>query len=409
MNFSLPLKNGKTNSESQAPGSTQPGEMLPRPALRLSNATYFDPQSAIDSMTDLTIDNRSPAAADHMATLRAPFDQPAMHHLQLDTGSAIQANKARGQRFYSNLPSPQEETEDEMQFHTPPSEDPASPVEQVQPQPQPKKGRYYNNALSEEDKRALAVGEDNHNLKKWTLKDLARYHESRVELVPYGIENRDEVIAGMMYEKRRSEQYLARTEKEVRRSSGLPFIKLTSAPPVENELTYNEQTRRQASKSMVDLRSVSAPVSMLSPLSPVVAEQKPLLSPYSNHSGMHARHASTGDYFSARHNRQPSLQSRRSFLSAGYPERVRSPLATEVRPYEYSPEITFDSFLAPHASGKGEAYRGAENAKMADVTGDASSNSIKAQGSRKKRLSKMPSLPAVRKRLSKGGNSPLSA
>ncbi|KAF2256871.1 hypothetical protein BU26DRAFT_394529, partial [Trematosphaeria pertusa] len=240
-------------------------------------------------------------------------------------------------------------------------------------QPQPKKGRYYNNALSEEDKRALAVGEDNHNLKKWTLKDLARYHESRVELVPYGIENRDEVIAGMMYEKRRSEQYLARTEKE-------------------NELTYNEQTRRQASKSMVDLRSVSAPVSMLSPLSPVVAEQKPLLSPYSNHSGMHARHASTGDYFSARHNRQPSLQSRRSFLSAGYPERVRSPLATEVRPYEYSPEITFDSFLAPHASGKGEAYRGAENAKMADVTGDASSNSIKAQGSRKKRLSKMPSL-----------------
>ena len=45
------------------------------------------------------------------------------------------------------------------------------------------------------------------------------------------------------------------------------------------------------------------------------------------------------------------------------PLRKRSPLSAEVSPRRANFGVTFDDFLAKHESGKGEAYRGSENAE----------------------------------------------
>ncbi|XPS71986.1 hypothetical protein M3J09_004154 [Ascochyta lentis] len=43
--------------------------------------------------------------------------------------------------------------------------------------------RYYATALTSTDKAALARGDENHNLKSWTPKDMILYEELRKSLV----------------------------------------------------------------------------------------------------------------------------------------------------------------------------------------------------------------------------------
>jgi hypothetical protein len=75
--------------------------------------------------------------------------------------------------------------------------------------------------------------------------------------------------------------------------------------------------------------------------------------------------------------------------------------------FEARPDVTFDSFLEPHASGKGEAYRGAENAKKDDQLGEEEGSiELKLGGKPTKkpsnRISKMPSMPTLRVRKTRG-------
>ncbi|KAF1836830.1 hypothetical protein BDW02DRAFT_566606 [Decorospora gaudefroyi] len=108
----------------------------------------------------------------------------------------------------------------------------------------------------------------------------------------------------------------------------------------------------------------------------------------------HTRAASSGDYFSqtparrtAHHSRRLSPLATSSGPSSDSSTRVRSPLSQVFQP---NPETTFDSFLQPHKSGKGEAFRNAENAKKPKTSPEGS---LKG-----KRLSKMPSMPLLSKR-----------
>lgn len=122
----------------------------------------------------------------------------------------------------------------------------------------------------------------------------------------------------------------------------------------------------------------------------------------------HMRAASSGDYFSL----QPSYTQRKlgshtrrisplasssscssssssssdssSFSSpstADSSPRVRSPLAHEIQ-FRHNPAVTFDSFLAPHKSGKGEAFCGAVNARPGGL----------------RSVRKVPSMPLLRRR-----------
>jgi hypothetical protein len=69
--------------------------------------------------------------------------------------------------------------------------------------------------------------------------------------------------------------------------------------------------------------------------------------------------------------------------------------------FEVRPDVTFDSFLEPHASGKGEAYRGAENAKKDDQPGDEEGRiklkpMDKPMNKPSNRISKIPSMSILR-------------
>jgi hypothetical protein len=44
--------------------------------------------------------------------------------------------------------------------------------------------RYYASALTPIDKATLARGDENHNIRSWTLKDVVSFEEARKELLP---------------------------------------------------------------------------------------------------------------------------------------------------------------------------------------------------------------------------------
>ena len=70
----------------------------------------------------------------------------------------------------------------------------------------------------------------------------------------------------------------------------------------------------------------------------------------------HGRAASSGGYF--------TNHRRASYYPSISGPRVRSPLAVGVVDYKPGDDVTFDKFLKPHRSGKGEVYRGAHNTEL---------------------------------------------
>lgn len=163
--------------------------------------------------------------------------------------------------------------------------------------------RYYALNLTPIDRVALARGDQNHNHKLWTPKDVRMYEEGLIDLMPT---NRYKGPDGQMHM--------------------VPHIVVTNG---RNERAHKKQLR-------VCLR---AP-----PTSALVDNARELA-------------ASSGSYFAQTLNRRP-----RPFSSISA-SRVRSPLAVELTAYTYSPEVTFDGFLTPHPSGKGEVYRESEDAE----------------------------------------------
>jgi hypothetical protein len=286
----------------------------------------------------------------------------------------------------------------------------SSLVQDASPPYPPKKVRYYSHALTKEDKQALAQGEQNHNLKPYTPKDVVMHHESRKALVPRGVAvdklRKMEALANIERDKQVSRRVL---DKKVRRSA-LPVLFRARNEKAKGD---RDTHHAQASQSMYDLRSPSTLA--LAPVKPqplVTSASPPLpalsrkfsfdIAPPSLSQWAHVRATSSGDYFS-RHHVSPSPESL-SPSSTGTSNRVRSPLAHQVFQHRHNPNTTFDAFLVPHKSGKGEAFRGAPNAQKVKNLGNAdtlfserSEPSVKER-SALRRFSRMPSMPSLKKR-----------
>ncbi|EUC36048.1 hypothetical protein COCCADRAFT_89176 [Bipolaris zeicola 26-R-13] len=252
----------------------------------------------------------------------------------------------------------------------------------------PKVPRYYATALSKEDKHILIHGEENHNLKQWTGWDLVRHHESRRSLIPQVMPKVEKMnaLADIEHGKQYSQRAIPKAKvkdkvlDKVRGLFHVPRIKITTDKGKEyQESTCTQSTHGQRSTSSSPSRSLSTPSLALD-----------------NNATEHSspRHprpsSSSSDYFSHRptHRTSSSSYHRRISplaLSPGHPSdssRVRSPLSHQVS-FQPNPDITFDTFLAPHESGKGEVLHEVADAKKSGAA---------------KRLSKMPSMPLLRKR-----------
>lgn len=255
----------------------------------------------------------------------------------------------------------------------------SDPDTEMDPPPAPKfnKQRYYSYALSDEDKEALASGEYNHNLKSWTPEEAIRFHEGRIELAHEGVADRDEFLAARKQDLEIAEAKKGK-KKTVRKLLSFGFLKKSSSK-TSSTFTDTEQAFRYSERS-VSAQSLQSPST--TSLSSVSEEPARLSRPANR--ALNHRNVSTGDYFSAR--RQPQRI-------------VSSPLTQEVGGFTPRPDITFDTFLAPHVSGKGEAFLGAENAKpLVDVMNGTDSNDRTARLT--KTLSKMSSMPLLRNRKS---------
>jgi hypothetical protein len=195
--------------------------------------------------------------------------------------------------------------------------------------------------LTDEDRQALAVGELNHNHREWTNADLANYHASRPELIPSD-ERREERIEVFLNERRRSERMVFRVADQSKQIVGSPLIRLEVVDEDEHEdETYEAQARNAASRPS-NPRVSSTPNLSLTPTSPSAeTSQSSFRFPDSQ--------SSSG--------RRPGLRpgDRYSFVS--------SSTSVDTQDFVASPDVTFDSFLAPHKSGKGEAHKDSDQAR----------------------------------------------
>ncbi|KAH7090720.1 hypothetical protein FB567DRAFT_520515 [Paraphoma chrysanthemicola] len=290
----------------------------------------------------------------------------------------------------------------------PSSQSSSSGFSQGAPVQQPaKRARYYSTALTDADKDALARGEENHYLKVWTPKDVVMHHESRKALVPHSFISKLDKIDAFAQIENDVQQSQAAVKKKVRKSK-LPLLRLTNEDGRNDRMTY----QAQASQSMFDLRSSSAPAPQLLPSSPVLPHIPALSrkfsfekSPGFTRTG-HVRAASSGDH--PRRTTRPQRLQPSSSPSSGSSSRERSPLGSQDPVHQANPNTTFDAFLVPHKSGKGEVYRGADNAKRTKHTKgsgadtpDAGSSPATDASSPRRLLRKMTSIPRLRKRSSR--------
>ncbi|KAF1951051.1 hypothetical protein CC80DRAFT_539191 [Byssothecium circinans] len=231
--------------------------------------------------------------------------------------------------------------------------------------PRVEKRRYYSYALSDADKASL---NDHQNRRKWTLKDVVAYQQSRTELIlgePGRLRN--EQMAAVMEGWRMADEMLRQSETVGWLSPVYAFKTATTRPaPLIRTASYTQTQVRQrqsmASKSANDLRSFTAPMptSSLTPIPMPHGSIDPPPSPSRPFFNPHKRYFSTGngDYSSPKPRpRHPPMHLESSSSAGTETSRLRSPLS-----YEHKANITFDTMLAPHKNGVGEVFRGSKNA-----------------------------------------------
>lgn len=271
--------------------------------------------------------------------------------------------------------------------------------------------RYYSVVLSDEDRTALATGELNHNLKVWSDRDLVQHHTSRIELVPW-TNKRQAAIAKILDEKRDSERLALKSARQAKRSVSSHFKKLGTVKETE---THDVQARDEVVYSTPNFRAVSTPSLLLAPTSPPLRRSQeyfpvPIIESENNRWSIYSGISNRDDDFDIQSGhstavRSPSITESSQDLSLHRGRApVRPPLvrradhsASQLRmsraldypQYEPNPHVTFDSFLAPHISGKGETHRESVHARKEEEP-----------RSLPRRLSKMASMPQLKKRTS---------
>ncbi|KAH7117114.1 hypothetical protein B0J11DRAFT_538331 [Dendryphion nanum] len=233
------------------------------------------------------------------------------------------------------------------------------------PPPKPAKVRYYSHALSGEDKLALAVGELNHNHKLWGPTDEVLFQEARINLAHEGVADREEFLEARHNDLREAWKRLQTKPKQVRSLRVFTLSKSSWKSSKSSTGTDTAQTPPFIPQpSPTTTREALTTILATPPAYPL-----PLLE---IRTAMHHRTVSEGDYFShvphpVRRLRQqsplsPALSSPLSSPVSRPSSIVSSNLSYRTQPYTVRPEITFDTFLVAHKSGKGEAFRGADNA-----------------------------------------------
>ena len=263
--------------------------------------------------------------------------------------------------------------------------------------------RYYQQNLSEEDRAALSQGECNHNLRVWDYNDLAKHHASRIEAVAY-TDKRQEAIATILEEKRESERLLSKSKQQGRRFVR-PVLNLFKTR--NKSEAHKMQVHNDASRAMADVRAVSMPI-LSTPASPrpqtmpkpvALAEVEPHDSQQSIQDRLRRRteHRDNNENVDITNqsldapesSSSPRSDGRSHFRQVNRARGLRRAHASNERPYTAKPDVTFDTFLGPHASGKGETYRGAQTMQPDE----------EPRGSIR-RPRKMPSMPQLKKRAS---------
>ncbi|KAF2016848.1 hypothetical protein BU24DRAFT_419904 [Aaosphaeria arxii CBS 175.79] len=259
------------------------------------------------------------------------------------------------------------------------------------------KPRYYSHALSTQDKEDLAKGKRNHNHPSWTPEDLLRLQESRKGLVPRFHED----CKRLLEERERDIQAAKRYVHEMNRSKVRWFSGLRKALLGRSASLYIANLNQDL-KSLESRRSASATTvqTVSTPMTPSVE------TPREGNTARdgHYRAAGSVDYFSL------PIGNAYTCDHAEFGGRLQSscpvtPISTSFRA---RPNITFDSFLAPHASGKGEAFRGADNAQPSDLAKGRESDGLRETGASSpikmlRRVSRVVSMPMLKTRKSPGG------
>lgn len=249
------------------------------------------------------------------------------------------------------------------------------------------KRRYYQQNLSEEDRAALSSGELNHNLREWDYNDLLKYHASRIDTVPY-TDKRQSTIAAILKEKRESEQWVSSWKQRERR-----FVRplLTLFKAKTDSETHRLQMNDEASQSMKD------PTLQESYLSPDVEPQNDHSTEHhSYHRVLNTPYQSPevpGSSPSSGRDRVSHVGAESDEESDEQPQgsRPNEPFrahASHERPYTVKADVTFDTFLVPHVSGKGETYRSAQSTQQNEPRGSV------------RRPRKVLSMPQLKKRAS---------
>lgn len=85
--------------------------------------------------------------------------------------------------------------------------------------------RYYAQALTEEDKQALARGERNHNHKEWSGKDLVIHHGACKDLVPCVMPQVETInaLVSIEHDTKQSQCALAKVKDKVAKALRVAF------------------------------------------------------------------------------------------------------------------------------------------------------------------------------------------
>lgn len=346
------------------------------------------------------------------ANLSEPFDQPVAIPLftssvqecfePLDTNFMTPfVTSNANNRSTSTNPQPRYRLTEASTHHY--SGDSVSVFSWEEPAPGP---RYYAQALSVEDLKALAQGEKNHNLQEWSSERLVTHHEDREVLVPRVMPTVEKMnaLADIEHHMQQSQRTVAKTKEKVRNKLHIPRIGKTTDNTKDDEYTRSQFWR--SSQLTYDLCSSMLPPSLpqSTPTAPSEKYGAPCHRRYS-----HTRAASSGDYFSQPSGPRTSAYNTRRISPLASPSgpsssnsstRVRSPLKQEVL-FRANLEATFDSFLVLHKSGKGEVLADSKNALKVKTPMASSSPSPGPKAMTKvRRLTKMLSMPLLRKRIS---------
>ncbi|CAI9634827.1 unnamed protein product [Alternaria burnsii] len=308
--------------------------------------------------------------------IREPFGPHGSHPL-----TSFGANKAAGRTANSALQTQHQSFGLNVYHRSSPS---MSVLSCEQPRQQ---SRYYAQALSAEDRLALAQGKEDDSLQDWLGESADTRHDRPGDLVPRVMPNveRTNALTTMGNDKQYSQRALSKLTKK------------------DEESAYSE-TRRASCQSTYNFCSSALLPSEPSPLPE--SKSTPSFQEFVNnvprYHGSHARAASNEDYFSQPFNSRISTCNVHciSSLASTYgppsssdtSTRGRSPLLQEVK-FRANPETTFDSLLAPHKSGKGEVLKDSKHAQ--NVKTPKASPNLNAKA---KRLTKMPSIPLLLRR-----------